>query len=131
MPSSAEAAWVRLNPELKMRQKQTSDGVKVFVSPYNVPEAVRGHYDEKARKVFVDFKYLDDEKESEEHQGERVAFRVGKNSGRLLGIQVDVAALKVKDNVAVAVIALIAAAIQKIQAKPKTDVSRLDNYEVA
>ena len=132
MPRSPEAAWVRLSPELRMRE-QRSDGVEVFVSPYDVPEAVRGRYDEKAKKFVIEFKYLDDERTSEEHQGEPVAIRVGKNSGRLLGIQIDVEALNSTDNAVLlgAVIAFIAKAMEAFQAKPKPDVSRLDNYQAA
>jgi hypothetical protein len=132
MPDSPEAAWVRLSPELRKRETK-SDGVEVFVSPYDVPEAVRGRYDEKAKRFVIEFKYLDDEKASGEHEGEPVALRVGKNSGRLFGIQIDVEALKSKDNAVLlgAVTEFIANAMTAFQAKPKPDVSRLDNYQVA
>src|SRR5467141_1543226 len=98
MPSSSESGWVPLTPQLTIRDETVKDDIKisVFMSPYDAPQAVRGRFDEKAKKFFIDLKYLDDEQASEEHRGatEGIALHIGKNSGRLLSIQIDVGALK-------------------------------------
>ena len=69
-----------------------SDGVhiRLFVSPYDVPEAVRGRFDDDSGKFVIEFRYLDTETWKLEEEDKFVSLRVGKHSQRLHGIEVDV-----------------------------------------
>jgi hypothetical protein len=69
--------------------------IQVFVSPYDIPKAIRGEYDKRERRFIIDFDYLDQEplKELPEKHVTRV---VGELSGRLRRLKIDVDALNAK-----------------------------------
>ncbi len=94
----SEMRWIRLDPSKLEKPERSIVGdhieVQVFMSPYDVPEAVGGQYDAQIKRFVIEFKYLDDEKYNKVSQAEHLAVRIGKNSGRLLGIELDVDALK-------------------------------------
>jgi SMC interacting uncharacterized protein involved in chromosome segregation len=129
---------VSLDPSKLERHEHTkTDGVEihVFMSPYDVPEAVRGRFDPSSRRFVIEFKYLDEEKATDEPHGEYIVLRVGKNSKRLLGLQINVEALKERQvGVRVFVPNLVASIRKAIGELSKTrhlQPSRLRNYEVA
>lgn len=94
----ADSKWVQVEPEEFDRPTptQTSRGVEltVMVSPYDVPEAVRGRYDTDLDRFVIEFKYIQTEEWERDRQTDSIALRLGKNSGRLLGIEIDVQALR-------------------------------------
>ena len=61
-----------------------------WVSPYDVPEAVRGYYCNNKKCFVIEFKYISPEDIVERKQSSRVTLRIGKNSGRLYAIELDV-----------------------------------------
>jgi hypothetical protein len=62
----------------------------VFVSPYDVPHAVRGMYDDDDHIFIIEFRYIQDEPIRLMAWDENTTLRLGKHSGRLFGLQVDV-----------------------------------------
>jgi hypothetical protein len=67
--------------------------VEFFVSPYDVPEAIRGHYDDNQSKFVIDFRYVGKESVTNVDY-EHVTYKVGESSGRLYGLVIDVQALR-------------------------------------
>lgn len=90
--------WIKLDPRAfsaKARQTRRQGGIEIAVtlSPYDIPDAVRGQFDEHLSKFVIDFNYIEDEDWERHTSNEGIQLRVGKNSGRLYGIEVDVATL--------------------------------------
>ncbi len=85
--------WIEVDPntlDLSL-DDDYSDGVhiSVFVSPYDVPEAVRGCFDEDLNRFVIQFRYLDSEPWKRHAENEFVSLRIGKHSQRLHAIEVD------------------------------------------
>ncbi|UJS17258.1 MAG: hypothetical protein L3J17_15300 [Candidatus Jettenia sp.] len=93
--------WLQVNPdaeEFTKRPQTKGSKVKVefLVSSYDIPEAVRGSYNKEKDRFVIEFKYIGDEPTKEQPQDNYVTFVIGKNSGRLYGIEIDVKALRVE-----------------------------------
>ena len=68
--------------------------VEVFISPFEIPRAVRGFYDEQRKRFVVDFKYITQEPtEYKDFGPSEVTTKVGSKTGRILGFEIDVDAL--------------------------------------
>ncbi|MDE2663335.1 MAG: hypothetical protein OXI39_10085 [Gemmatimonadota bacterium] len=66
----------------------------VFISPFDIPKAVRGYYERKRERFVIDFKYITDEPRKYENFGPaEVTAVVGKKTGRILGFEIDVKAI--------------------------------------
>jgi len=129
------APWRQLSAEkLNKGEERTEQGVviHVFLSPYDVPEGVRGEYDEKSKVFRIEFKYLTDEESTEiSEEGKSISLVVGRNSKRLLGISVDVHSLKADSiQLKLEVLQLVEKAIAELEdtGKPK---QRKANYRLA
>lgn len=87
-----EKQWINLSNEHFPIEGTSLKGVKVdvLVSPYDVPEAVRGYLDNQQKCFVIEFKYISAEPTIERSQDANVTLRVGRNSGRLYAIQLDV-----------------------------------------
>lgn len=75
--------------------------VMVFLSPYDIPEAVRGSFDKSIDRFVIEFKYLGGPEEpneplDKESQDKHVVLAVGRHSHRLYRIEVDVVSLGVE-----------------------------------
>jgi hypothetical protein len=93
--------WISLNPEQvsrQMRQTRREDGIEISValSPYEIPDAVRGVFDSTLKQFVVEFRYLAQEAWLPRRHDDYITLRVGKNSGRIYGIEIDVIAMKAK-----------------------------------
>jgi len=64
--------------------------IELYLSPFAIPEAVRGRFDKKQGKFFIEFRYSSNEPTLRERQNDDIALHVGKRSGRLYGIEVNV-----------------------------------------
>lgn len=120
--------WVRVRPDTKKaKQLKTIRGVQieVQVSPYDIPEAVRGEYSKELSKFVIEFKYIGEEPFDLKGHQQHVALRIGKNSGRLYGIEIDVDALKVSE-----VRVRVTNAIDSLIRQPPIN-DRLNNYRLA
>lgn len=91
--------WLQVDLDTETPEdRQLIRGVKVklLVSPYDIPEAVRGFYDEQKHRFVIEFRYIGDEPTELQPQDRHITLVVGKNSGRLYGIEIDVDTLKVE-----------------------------------
>src|SRR5437870_9940540 len=89
--------WVKLDTtQLNPETHENIRGVDITVvmSTYDVPEAVRGNYDESLKRFVIEFRYIGDEPYTCREQADNIALRIGKNSGRLYGIEVNVDAIR-------------------------------------
>jgi hypothetical protein len=126
--------WIEVDPTtLVTEKKSTIRGVEVelIVSPYDVPEAVRGHYDESKKRFVIEFKYIGDEGTKKHTHDKNLTYRVGESSGRLHALEIDVDALKA-DSVAlnVKLIEEVNEAFDHLLEKPISAL-RADNYRLA
>ena len=93
--------WINIDPKtIKEEKLRNIRGVQLNVqlSPYDIPEAVRGYYNKK-RKIFViEFRYLSDEptKNKKLDKKDNLSLKIGRNSHRLYGIEIDVDAMEVQ-----------------------------------
>jgi len=65
------------------------------MSPYDIPQAVRGEFDEDRKRFVIEFRYISPEETASRQIDEHVILHVGENSGRLCGIEADVEAMNV------------------------------------
>jgi hypothetical protein len=63
--------------------------VSYRVSPHDVPRAVRGSYNTQLDRFIIELRYLDNEETLSKKVDDFVVLRIGKNSRRLLGIELD------------------------------------------
>lgn len=124
--------WLQLDGKrLNPLQKREIRGVKidVYLSPYDVPEAVRGFYDESIKRFVIEFKYLGEESKRLQ-RNKHLELRVGKNSGRLYRIDVDVESLKAEAvSLNMHIPELLSKTIDRLE--PATSDLRQDNYDLA
>jgi hypothetical protein len=96
--------WVNPGRLKKGRHVEKTDGMEITVeiSPYDLPTSVVGGYDPKTGRFVITFRYIDreDAVESPSKKFEGVTFLEGKNSGKLLSIQIAIDAPPM-DNTAV------------------------------
>lgn len=83
------AAWEKQEKKEGSRSAMLFD---VSFSPYDIPTAVRGAFDEASRKFIIEFRYVwpEEGQVRHAHRDEHVEFVIGKVSGRLLEIHIDV-----------------------------------------
>jgi|SRR5579862_3000990 len=85
--------WIVLDPaRLAEYKKEKLPGVEVTVavSPYDVPDGVRAYYQDSLRRLVIEFRYLGLEPFKRVTKSQYVTLRIGKNSERLYGIEVNV-----------------------------------------
>ena len=127
--------WIQLNSdELNPPRHESIRGVDVvvFLSPYDVPEAVSGDYDDEIKKFVIAFRYIVEDEPFARQTGDSVVtLRVGKNSGRLYGIEVDVDKIRADSiNLFVKIPEVVQQAIDKLESNPRHR-RRRGNYRVA
>jgi len=67
----------------------------LLMPPHEVPQAVRGAFDKTINRFVIEIRYLDDEDFKRTAIDDIVSLRIGKNSKRLLGIELDTARVNV------------------------------------
>jgi len=131
---SNASRWLALSPEkLASENQQKLRGVQlnIFVSPYDVPDAVRGYYDPGLSRFVVEFRYMTEERWSPKAQDRFVTLRIGRESKRLLGIEIDLSGLSAQTvSLRLPVPQLVEEAIERLTKEPHTP-SREDNYRIA
>src|SRR5438874_13384496 len=106
------ARWIPLKPEqLDAKQQDASKGMhfEFSLSPYDIPESVRGYYCANRKRFVIEFKYITEEPLHERKLSDHVSVEEGKKSGRIYNVFVDVDALNV---------AVISAAIREAREAP-------------
>lgn len=90
--------WIELDPcDLDEPREAVLDGVPVILmaSPNDVPEGIRGYFDERLKRFVIEFRYSSDESWRRVPDPARhVTFRLGRNSRRLYALEVDLNAAK-------------------------------------
>lgn len=91
------AEWIQVDPTaVSPSSLKDVHGVElnVQISPYDVPRQVRGNYDTSLTQFVIEFRYLGDEPLRDQRLDQHVTLQVGRNSGRLYEIHVDVDSLR-------------------------------------
>lgn len=83
---------MEMNPEKKVEEHGVE--LHVQISPYDVPQALRGGFNEESGRFEIEFRYIGEEPVRKQAADEYLSFYVGKKSGRLYKIQLDVKAMK-------------------------------------
>ncbi len=127
--------WIKLDPARLSRSETTHvHGVEISVglSPYDIPDAVRGYYDDDVKRFVIEFNYLDDsEKRVPSWQNEHITLYVGQHTGCLYEIHVNVDELEAKTvKLNVTFVKWIDDAIQNLTRDKRLE-SRKRHYEVA
>jgi hypothetical protein len=88
--------WIPIANLSPRPERRNLQGVRVdlLVSPYDVPSALRGEYLRDKGCFLIEFKYISNEETYEKPEMENVTVRLGRNSGRLYAIELNVKALK-------------------------------------
>lgn len=127
--------WVRLDPA--KLGKESGEGIQgveiqVFLSPYDIPMAVRGDYDEQEKRFVIRFRYIVGEpSKSLKIDNKYIRLSVGKNSGRLQTIEVDVDALSATHvGLRMLVPRAVKDAIERLASEPERGPQRA-NYRIA
>ena len=84
--------WIRVDADRYDEPEEVGLEVEVgvFISPYAIPDSVRGTYDNERKRFVVQFNYMVDEPWSLMETNQPVAVRVGKHSRRVVGLEIDV-----------------------------------------
>ena len=93
-------AWIPVDSTNYDKIAITENGTEVhtFISPYEIPEAVRGYYDHASGRFVIDFEYITGEKVKKLDVGPpEILTIVGRKTGRIRGFQIDVNEPKTKN----------------------------------
>ena len=126
--------WVPLNAKtlaLPKQRKIRGVDITLVMSPYDIPEAVRGDYNRESQKFVIEFRYMSDEPWERYRYNKDIVLRIGRNSRRLYGIEVDIHALAAQMiNLRMNVAKAVTDAIDRL-AHQSERLQRRENYEVA
>lgn len=94
------ADWIEVDESKYNQIKRAHSGVdsrsviiEMSLSPYDVPNQVRGDYDEISKKFVIDFKYIDSEDVKALILDNHMSAMVGKSSGRIYSLMIDIDAI--------------------------------------
>lgn len=119
--------WIEVDPNLvnpPKREKVDGAEVTVLMSPYDIPTALRGYFDEDRDRFVIEFRYLADEDKKKESPRPHITLCLGKNSGRIYGIELEVQALEAPW------VQIVAKALSERESQARKP-RRTKNYEVA
>lgn len=117
--------WLTVNPaEFNKPEQKKIHGmnVEVFVSPYDMPEAVRGTYAQESKIFTIEFRYIGGDESLEPVIQEGITAFVGKHSKRIYKIEFPI------ENQRAVGLRLIPEVLGRLQNHPSP---RLGNYQVA
>jgi hypothetical protein len=86
-------SWIQIDPSQIIFQAGSAGKSSPFTAPHQIPKAIRGFYDEGQCVFVLELRYPDDEDFKRERQDASICFRLGKNSRRLLGLELTKAPL--------------------------------------
>jgi len=64
------------------------NGVRIYPSPYEIPDAVRGYMDSSRKKFIIELKYIGNEQTKLIDHDSNTSLRIGVNSKRLYGLEI-------------------------------------------
>ena len=128
----AVGSWIRIKPR-KYLALGDSIEAGVLISPYDIPNGVRGGYDDDLERFVVEFRYMVNEEYRSLDADSVTRIRLGKYSSRIIGVEVDVDqlgfAVAVEDRNAAAY-AAIDHAMQNVEKIEDARARRRENYAV-
>ena len=128
------AEWLHLDLDTEAAKRhELIRGVEVelSVSPYDIPEAVRGYFSEVKDRFVVEFKYMAYEPTETKSEDRYTSLVLGKNSRRLYAIELDVTALQVdKVELRIGVVKEVNDTLDHLLQRSSAQ-TRLDNYRLA
>lgn len=93
------ARWIRVSPGRynepgEVRLDITEEGAS-FISPFDIPRYVRGHYDEDRRRLMIEFEYIGRErvKKIKSEGPLKVTTSIGRKTGRIFGFDIEIPVL--------------------------------------
>lgn len=136
--------WININfedielIERKRKKKEVKTGIQLnlYISPYDIPDAVRGYYDKKNRKFVIEFSYIGKEKIKDKKLNDDISLGVGINSNRIYKIYIDINYLNDSKNSKPKTVKLnfiidkLNSAIDNFSKSIESKYSKLDNYNV-
>lgn len=100
MEHSKTSKWIKVDwDSVNTRRDETVHGIKVkmFASPYDVPEALRTVLDEDKKKLVIEFRYLNEEPTEEKRHNAYITYGLGKFSKCLYSLSFDINSLTVEN----------------------------------
>lgn len=119
--------WISLKPHSYILPTEEVE-VGILISPYDIPDGVRGRYDKDLGRLVVEFRYLVDEQFRRLDDDNGVCLRLGKHSSRIVGAEIDIDQLP---SSGVTAATAIGRAIQNAEQKRDAEARRRENYIVA
>ncbi|WP_342316122.1 hypothetical protein [Lysobacter sp. FW306-1B-D06B] len=97
-----EAEWIevdedRYDKDYEERRDVRSVVIHVSASPYDIPHQVKGEFAPDSHRLVITFRYLADEPTHQVHLAKHAIAAVGKKSGRVYSIEIDVDSLNVEE----------------------------------
>jgi len=96
MPQWIKVDADKLSARHRVTEKRDGIEIQISISPYDIPERVRGLYDEKRETFVIEFSYFSEEKWTSHSNHKHVVLRIGEESGRVHGIEIDLRGLSGK-----------------------------------
>lgn len=124
--------WIRVTPG---KYVALGDSIEagVLISPYDIPNGVRGGYDDNLDRFVVEFRYMVNEEYRNLDADNGTRIRLGKHSSRIVGVEADVDrlgfAVAVEERNAAAY-AAIDNAMQNVEKIEDARARRRENYAV-
>ncbi|MEO6066970.1 MAG: hypothetical protein ABIQ41_03175 [Gemmatimonadales bacterium] len=97
MTGPASSHWIDLKAtefDREPGQNEAGSAFRVYVSPYDMPDAIRGRYETNPARLHIDFRYISEEPSTTQDLEPGVTVSYGKNSGRVHQIVIAIDALK-------------------------------------
>jgi hypothetical protein len=82
--------WLEINPSEFSKPEQVQirgAKVEVFLSPYDMPEAVRGSYNKEQKKFLIEFRYIGGDEPLETEVRDDTTLSIGRRSKRIYKIE--------------------------------------------
>lgn len=108
-------------------QKVRGMSIQVHVSPFDIPQAIRGRYDDASRRFVIELQYMGKERTEIRELSPQVILLVGRRTGRIYEIQVDVHS----ENIGAIRIQLMNSAAQVPDSNSPDARRRVQQYHVA
>ncbi len=80
--------WIRVNSSEFQHETTSSRSISFYISPYDIPQAVRGFFDSETNEVVIAFRYADGAEPTETRtHSDKVNLVIGKKSNRIFEIR--------------------------------------------
>jgi len=103
--------------------------IKVFISPYDIPEAIGAGYDDKIDRFVIKFRYLSEEPTYEQKQDDVISLKLGKRSSRICEVIIDMKKVNASE-VKLCLVEAVTNAINQFE-KRNPNAGPLERFEVS